>query len=135
VAWRNFRRGSPRITKIIDKIDKIPFDDIGKDTQKTIASLDKTLKDAQKILGRIDTEIVPEVKTAMGNLKRAVAAAERVLVNTDKTLTGPDAPVTQELREALQELSRAARALKGFAEYMDSHPEALIRGKTQEKGL
>jgi paraquat-inducible protein B len=123
-----------KVTKILGKIDKIPLEDIGKDTQKAMASLDKTLKDTQKLLGRIDTEIVPEVKTAMENLKRAVAAAERVLVNTDKTLTGPDAPVNQELRDALQEISRAARALKGFAEYMDSHPEALIRGKAQEQG-
>lgn len=123
-----------RVTNILDKIEKIPFDDIGKDTKKAIVTLDQTLKDAQKLLGRIDAEVVPEVKTAVENLKRAVAAAERVLVNADKTLIGPDAPANQELREALQEITRAARALKGFAEYMDSHPEALIRGKGQEKG-
>ncbi|MCK9391225.1 MAG: MlaD family protein [Syntrophales bacterium] len=122
-----------KITRILDKIDKIPFDDIGKDAKKTIATLDETLKDAKKILGRIDTEIVPEVKTTVENLKRAVAAAERALVNADKTLVGPDAPANQELREALQEVASAARALKVFVEYMDSHPEAFIRGKTQEK--
>jgi paraquat-inducible protein B len=48
-------------------------------------------------------------------------------------LVGPDAPANQELREALQEIAGAARALKVFVEYMDSHPEAFIRGKTQEK--
>ena len=123
-----------KITNILHKIDKIPFDEIGKDTKKAIVTLDETLKEAKKVLGRIDAEIVPEAKTAIESLKRAVAAAERVLVNTDKTMIGPDAPVTQELREALQEITRAARALKVFAEYMDSHPEALITGKTQEKG-
>jgi paraquat-inducible protein B len=122
-----------KITKILDKIDKIPFDEIGKDTKQAMATLDQTLKESQKLLGRIDAEVVPEVKTAVENLKRAVAAAERVLVNADKTLIGPDAPANHELREALQEITRAARALKGFAEYMDSHPEALIRGKGQEK--
>jgi len=122
-----------KVTNILDKIEKIPFDDIGKDAKKAIATLDETLKDAKKILGRIDTEIVPEAKTTLENLKRAVAAAERALVNADKTLVGPDAPANQELREALQEISSAARALKVFVEYMDSHPEAFIRGKTQEK--
>lgn len=122
-----------KVTKILNKIEKIPFDDIGKDAKKAIATLDETLKDAKKVLGRIDTEIVPEVKTTVENLKRAVAAAERALVNADKTLVGPDAPANQELREALQEIAGAARALKVFVEYMDSHPEAFIRGKTQEK--
>ena len=123
-----------KIHKILNKIDKIPFDEIGKDAQKTIVTLDQTLKEAKKLLGRIDAEIVPEMKTAIESLKRAVAAAERALVNADKTLVGPDAPANQELREALQEITRAARALKVFLEYMDSHPEALITGKTQEKG-
>jgi paraquat-inducible protein B len=123
-----------KVTKILDKIDRIPFDDIGKDTKQAMASLDKTLKDAQKVLGRLDAEIVPETKTAIENLKRAVAAAERILANVDRTMVGPDAPVTQELREAMQEITRAARALRVFSEYMESHPEALITGKTQEKG-
>jgi len=123
-----------KIHKILNKIERIPFDEIGKDTQKTIATLDQTLKEAKKLLGRIDMEIVPEMKTAIENLKRSVAAAERVLGNVDRTMVGPDAPVTQELREAMQEITRAARALRVFTEYMESHPEALITGKAQEKG-
>ena len=122
-----------KIHKILAKIEKIPFDEIGKDTQKAVVTLDQTLKDAKKLLVRIDAEIVPEMKTSLENLKRAVAAAERVLVNTDKTLVGPDALANQELRESLQEVARAARALRVFAEYLESHPEALISGKAPEK--
>jgi len=122
-----------KVTGILDKIDKIPFDEIGKETKAALTGLDQTLKDARKLLGRIDAEVVPEAKAAMENLKRAVASAERVLANTDKTLVGPDAPATQELREALQEVSRAARAVRVFVEYMDKHPEALISGKAKEK--
>jgi len=122
-----------KVTSILDKIDGIPFDEIGKETKAALTGLEQTLKDARKLLGRIDAEVVPETKAAMENLKRAVAAAERVLANTDKTLVGPDAPATQELREALQEVSRAARAVRVFVEYMDKHPEALISGKAKEK--
>ncbi|MDI9569173.1 MAG: MlaD family protein [Pseudomonadota bacterium] len=122
-----------KVTGILDKIDKIPFDEIGKDAKTTLTGLDQTLKDARHMLGRIDAEVAPEAKKAMENLGRAMAAAERVLANTDRSLTGPDAPVTQELREALGEVSRAARAVRVFVEYMDKHPEALIRGKAKEK--
>jgi paraquat-inducible protein B len=32
-------------------------------------------------------------------------------------------------REALAEITRAARALRGMAEYLERHPEALLKGK------
>jgi len=122
-----------KVTNILDKIEKIPFEEIGKETKAAMTGLEVTLRDARRLLGRIDAEVVPEAKAAVENLKRTVAAAERVLANTDRTLVGPDAPATQELREALQEMTRAARAVRVFVEYMEKHPEALIQGKAQEK--
>jgi paraquat-inducible protein B len=56
-----------------------------------------------------------------------------VLVNIDATLVGKDAPTQQQLREALQEITRAAQGVSGLTEYLEKNPEALIRGKAQEK--
>jgi paraquat-inducible protein B len=58
-----------------------------------------------------------------------LASADRVLKNTDTTLVGTDAPAQQELRDALQEIVRAARAVRVLADYLERHPESLIRGK------
>jgi paraquat-inducible protein B len=41
--------------------------------------------------------------------------------------------VQQELRETLRELARAAAALRTLADYLERHPESLIRGKGEEK--
>ena len=38
----------------------------------------------------------------------------------------------QQLGSTLQEVSRAARSLRVLADYLERHPEALIRGKTGE---
>ena len=57
---------------------------------------------------------------------------DRVLKNADATLVGKDAPAQQELREALQEITRAARSLRVLTDFLERHPEALIRGKTEE---
>ncbi len=122
-----------KVTSILNKIDKIPFDEIGRDTKQAVATLEQTLKEAKKLLGHLDDEIVPEMKTTLQKLKRAVEAAERILRNTDKTLIGPDAPATQELREALQEVSSAARSVRVLVEYLEKHPEAVISGKSQER--
>ncbi len=122
-----------RINSILGKIDKMPLDAIGEDVRRMLAGLDGTMRNADRMLSRIEGEIVPEAKTAMEDLRRAIAAAERVLAGADKTLVGRDAPAQQELRDALREIARAARAIGLFTEYLERNPEALIRGKAEEK--
>jgi paraquat-inducible protein B len=115
-----------KITSIVAKIEKMPLDAIGEDLKKLLATTDQ-------LMSRIDEEIVPELKSSLEDLRGATVAAKRVLENTDTTLVGKDAPAQQELREALQEIARAARAFRVLTEYLERNPDALIRGKTQEK--
>ena len=55
-----------------------------------------------------------------------------MLTSTEANLVGPGAPGQVELRNAMQELARAARSLRVLADYLERHPESLIRGKTAE---
>ena len=55
-----------------------------------------------------------------------------MLTSTETNLVGPGAPGQVELRNAMQELARAARSLRVLADYLERHPESLIRGKTAE---
>jgi paraquat-inducible protein B len=75
----------------------------------------------------------PRAKNAVDELRQAVATANQLLANTDATLLGKDAPAQQELRDALQEIVAAARSVRVLADYLDRHPEALIRGKTEDR--
>jgi paraquat-inducible protein B len=86
--------------------------------------LGKTLDEANTTLA--------EVTRAVQELRGPLATADRVLKNTDATLLGKDAPVQQDLRDALREVGRAARSLRELMDFLERHPEALIRGKTQE---
>ena len=56
-----------------------------------------------------------------------------MLKDADATLLGKNAPVQLDLRDTLQEVTLAARSLRMLMDYLEQHPEALIRGKTQEK--
>jgi paraquat-inducible protein B len=151
-----------KLLNIMTKIEQMPLKEIGQDVRKALGTVDRTLQEVNGMLTRVDGEILPEVKKGLGtvdqtllevnrmltrldgeivpevkktleDLRRSVAAAERVLANTDTTLLGPDAPGQQELRDALQEISRAARGIRVLTDYLERHPETLIRGKTQEK--
>jgi paraquat-inducible protein B len=166
-----------KLTSIVAKLDKLPYDEIGADITKVLASLTLTLQDTNKAVNRLDADVTPELKTtldevrrvlattdgmiknelnatldevrrvlatadgtlknevntALEEVRRAIATADRVLKNTDTTLLGKNAPVQQELRDALQEVARAARSLRVLTDYLERHPESLIRGKIEGK--
>jgi paraquat-inducible protein B len=78
------------------------------------------------------SDVDAELKTTIEELRRAIASADQVLKSTDATLVGANAPAQQEIRDALQEIVRAARSVRVLADYLERHPESLIRGKTGE---
>ena len=104
-----FEATEATVENIIKKLDKVPFQEIGEDLHKAIAQLDKTLV------------------TAQGTL----SSAQSTLDNTSN-LTGPNSPQVQRLDNTLGEVSRAARSLRVLADYLERHPEALVRGKKGE---
>jgi paraquat-inducible protein B len=166
-----------KLSSIVTKLERLPYEAIGADVAKALAALNRVLadadkavnridaevtpeltaalkdagklvnridtevtpeltavlKDAGKAVGRIDAEVTPELKALLDELRGAIATANRVLKDTDATLVGKNAPVQQELRDALQEIVRAARSVRVLADYLERHPDALIRGKAEEK--
>lgn len=124
-----------KLASILDKIDKLPLDQIATDLRKDLASLDETLTGASKLIKRVDTELVPTLKADLEALRGAIGSMERTLKNADATLLGPDAPAQQELRDALNEFTRAARSLRVFLDYLERHPESPIRGKLEDKSV
>jgi paraquat-inducible protein B len=121
-----------QLKSLLAKFDKIPLEEIGEELKKTLATLDATLRSADRTLTRVDVETLPEAKKALEDLRRALAVAERMLSGTDNTLLGPNAPAQQELRDALREIARSARAIRLLADYLERNPESLLRGKNKE---
>lgn len=122
-----------KLSSILAKLDQLPYEAIGADLTKALASLDQLLKTADKAVNHVDAELTPGLKTTLDELRNAIAAADQVLKSTNATLVGNDAPGQQELRDTLQEVSRAARSLRILTDFLERHPEALLRGKTEEK--
>lgn len=113
------------LTQIMKKLEKLPLEEIVTDVRQAVMSLDTTLKSADKMVQRVDTEIVPEMKTTLEDARKTLGAAKQTL--------SADAPLQQDLREALRELARTAQSLRVLTDYLDRHPESLIRGKQEDK--
>lgn len=111
------------LRNIADKLDKVPFDAIGTNLERTLKSLDTTLQSADQVVRRIDESVVPEMRGTLEQARQALGDAQRML--------SPEAPAQQDLRDTVREAGRAARALRVLADYLSRHPEALIRGKRE----
>ena len=108
----------PQIAEIVQKISKIPFDEIGRDLRSTLASTSSAI-----------TRLTPEAQKALVEVQRTLARTQTSLDNLDRNVTDANAPVQRGLDDTLQELQRTARALRVLSDYLQQHPESLLRGK------
>jgi paraquat-inducible protein B len=122
-----------KLSSILTKVDNMPLNAIGNEVKTALATLNQALKDADTLISRVDTQLVPEGTKTLQDARRAIAAADRALTDADSTLLAKDSPAPQDLRDTLQEVTRAARAVRILVDYLERHPEILLRGKSEEK--
>ncbi|USX19761.1 MlaD family protein [Oxalobacteraceae bacterium OTU3REALA1] len=103
-----------QLASIARKLDKVPFDEIG-------VNLRDTLKSANVLLKQLDAQVVPEMKDTLGAARKTFATADQILQK--------DSPVQSDLREALQQLTQTMQSLNALSDYLERHPESLLRGK------
>lgn len=119
------------LMKIVAKLENVPFDQLAGDVRTSVQSLDGTLKSADRLLNNVDTALVPELRRMLENSRTTLAAADKALAEMKQAMAS-DGQLQLELRDTMQEVGRAARSLKGLAEYLEQHPEALLWGKKED---
>jgi len=82
------------------------------------------LDDISKLVRDVDAKVDPLSKQLSDTLKSVDSAFKSI-----DSLVGKDSPTRAELDSTLEEISGAARSLRIFADYLEQHPEALIKGK------
>lgn len=113
------------VAQITKKIAALPIEAIGKDTKRVLETLDATLKTVDLAVKQIDAKVTPELRDSLVDLRRTLAEVDRVLAQ--------DSPLQDELRSTLREVSRAAASLRVLTDYLEQHPDSVIRGKPEDK--
>ena len=106
------------LTTLLAKLNKIPFEGIGNNAKQT-------LQDADALLKRLDSQVLPQARTTL--------EAAQTALNSANTALQPDSPLMQSTSDTMHELARTAAAFRTLADYLERHPEALIRGKAEDK--
>ncbi|MCP4288506.1 MAG: MCE family protein [Gammaproteobacteria bacterium] len=93
------------------------LDNISGDTRSLIHNLDSGLKPA-----------IIDIRQAADSAESAFRAADNTF-NSANEMIGSESPLRHELLTLMRNLTDAARSLKIMADYLERHPDALIRGK------
>ncbi|WGS45526.1 MlaD family protein [Burkholderia sp. JSH-S8] len=103
------------VTRLIAKLNGVPLDKIGNNAQQTLAS-------ANLLLKQLDT-VVPQARDTLASAHSALDSANSALQ--------PGSELQQNTGDAMREIARTAAAFRTLADYLERHPEALVRGKTE----
>jgi paraquat-inducible protein B len=149
--------------KLADALEKLDLKALGDHLESTLAGIDKfvnnpdlsasvrglneTLRDARKLLTKIDRQVDPlsdDLKKTVKDFGKLAVSVDAqvggVAAGFDKTMSAArgvlsqDSPLMVELENALKEISAMSRSIRQLTTYLDQHPEALIRGKGNPGG-
>jgi paraquat-inducible protein B len=117
------------------------------DLTASLAALKDTLQDAGKLVTRVDRQVDPVADDLKKTVKEfgklannidgrvgGVATGLDTTMSAARTVLSPDSPLLVALENTLQEISAMSRSIRQLTNYLDQHPEALIRGKGKPGG-
>jgi len=104
---------SPKLQDSIDHLDR------------SLAQFDQTLRTA----GPKITPMLTSVQQTVDSLRHTADEIDGTAAAARKLLGGGAASPNGNLQQAVHELTGTARAIRTLANYLDQHPEALLRGR------
>jgi paraquat-inducible protein B len=107
-----------QVADIAKKLDQIPFDKIGN-------NLNESLKNANQLFGKVNDQILPQLQGTLDEAQKTFNAAQSTLQQ--------DSPLQSDVHQAMQELTRTLQSLNALSDYLERHPESLLRGKSGDK--
>jgi paraquat-inducible protein B len=113
----SFDKLQEQLQAIVDKISRLPLDELAGNLNGSLSELQKTLK-------QVNTSVLPQMRGTLQQAEKTLGSANDAL--------GEDSPGRQQLGQAMEEVQRTARSVRVLTDFLSRHPEALIRGRTSE---
>ncbi|MDH0747221.1 MlaD family protein [Pseudomonas sp. GD03842] len=111
----SFDKLQEQLQAFVDKLGKIPIDELATNLNGSLVELQKTMKN-------VNGQVLPQVT---GTLQQA----QKTLGNANATFSD-DSPARQQLGQAMEEVQRTARSVRVLTDFLSRHPESLIRGRS-----
>ena len=106
----------------------------GPDIRRALDNLVATTDELKAVAGRLDARadpLIASITRTTDATREAVQQASRTIAQLNGTV-GAQAPIWTQVQALLRELTGASRAARLLTEYLERHPDALIRGKSEQ---
>jgi paraquat-inducible protein B len=131
--------------EFLNKLDNIPLEDIGANLRQITGNLDKLLSSTEmkdsmthlrSTLASLDEmlgDAKPQIGPLLGKLNEVATELSGTAASMHQMLENGGSSEDASLPDAIRQITEAARSIKTLTDYLDRHPEALIRGKRPDK--
>lgn len=95
--------------------------------RQTMKNLNEVLTEVKNLVGLMNADsplIIKDLKTMTNSFASAAQKAEKAMSSLDE-----DSRTMLDLNKMLRDFSSAAQSLRNWADYLERHPEALLKGK------
>jgi paraquat-inducible protein B len=113
-----FQELEASVGRLVTKVNDLPLEQIA-------ADLHTDLKDLHDTLSELHARVLP-------NAVDTLSALHSTLDSVDRTLD-VESPLQRGLTETLSESRSTLQAVRELADYIDRHPDALLRGRRPQK--
>ena len=103
-----------KLVSVVDKIDRLPIPEIGRHLDADLVGLEGTL-------GQLRTDVLPAGTAAFQSMQTTLGTVDHALAD--------DAPWRDNIDQTLVEARSTLRSVRSVTDYLDRHPEALLRGR------
>jgi len=103
------------LKKVLNSIATIPFEEIGKELQQTITE--------------VRTGTLPQLNATIKSTDTMMQGAGSSMQALQKNYLDSNAEINKKIIRLLDEMTRTSRSVKNLTDYLERHPESLIKGK------
>lgn len=138
---------SASLTAVLSKVASLPLDGLVADMRATVQKIDAVVgspelkaslgavEESAQAIRKLTDELATATPAMVAGLRQSLTQLDATLrttqgaLGTAERMLAPDSEMRTTIAAVLRELQTAARSIRVFADYLERHPEALLRGK------
>lgn len=138
----NLEKATGDFDRLVKRVDS-QVEPLSSDVRRTLEEANKTLASAQGALAQAEKtlafkegvpgQVAENLLATLTSARSALDESRKALVAV-QDLTSQSAYLGYEAGSTLEQVKSLSRSMRSLTDYLDRHPESLIRGKSPDKG-